>query len=78
VFELLGRAGEVADREDQVRTYESALAAFMRREFQSAADQLAEQVTVDPPSAVLNARCVTALAHPPAADWDGSRRLDEK
>jgi adenylate cyclase len=78
VYQLLGRPGESLDRTEHVLVYKAARAAFMRREFLPAADLLAGQVDADPPSAALHARCVVALTQPPAPQWDGSRRLDEK
>jgi adenylate cyclase len=70
VYELLGMAGECAARMPTVRAYESALAAYFRRDFSGALRELAT-LEDDPPSRVLAERCKAMIARPPSEDWDG-------
>jgi adenylate cyclase len=67
VYELLGAT---ATRPAAVRAYETALDAYLRRDFAAAAAQL-ELHTEDGPSRVLLRRCRELLVHPPPPHWDG-------
>ena len=73
VYELLGckHDGIPEERLQRGRRHEEAFEAYLVRDFERAAALLEEQVSVDPPSAVLHARCLALAATPPPADWAG-------
>ncbi len=74
VYELLGAKGDVIPKErlDRARRHEDAFDAYLVRDFERAAALLEEQVAVDPPSAILHARCrELAASPPPPDDWTG-------
>ena len=82
VFEIMGRKDELTEKQLALRErYAEGLAAYRahrwddaRRAFQAAL----EAVPGDGPSMALLQRVENFQANPPAADWDGSWRLDQK
>jgi adenylate cyclase len=75
VYELLELAGvELAPgREEALRLYERAMAAYRRREWSTAKTLFAAALAAYPddgPSRVYVARCEEHMAAPPPADWD--------
>ena len=70
VYELLGAMGTVADKREFVKTYETAFAAYLARDFAGAMEILSRNGS-DRPSIVLRQRCETFLHAPPPADWQG-------
>jgi class 3 adenylate cyclase len=82
VFEIIGRAGELTEKQQVLLArYAEGLAAYRvrrwddaRRAFQAAL----EAVPGDGPSRTMAQRVENFQASPPAADWDGSWRLDQK
>jgi adenylate cyclase len=82
VFEIMGRRGELAPDQDLLRTrYSEGLAAYRARQWseaQSALKAALETAPGDGPSQTLLDRIATMESNPPAADWDGSWRLDQK
>jgi adenylate cyclase len=79
VFEVLGRAGEVADEVLARRdAFEKALALHDARDFQGALNIFRKLAATDPPSKVYAGRCATYLANPPASDWQGEFVLKTK
>lgn len=69
VYELLPDRPE---RRALVLTYESALAAYRRREFAAARALLRELAHRDGPSRALLARCERFEREPPPAEWTGA------
>ena len=79
VFEVLGRAGEVADEVLARRNaFENALALHDARDFAGALKAFRKLAATDPPSKVYADRCETYLANPPASDWQGEFVLKTK
>lgn len=81
VHELLGEAPASDAIAAKLRAYESALAAFQRRQWDHAETVLLEIVKQhgdDGPSRALLARVATMRITPPAEPWDGSISLEEK
>ncbi|MET0223433.1 MAG: hypothetical protein ABW346_03555, partial [Terrimicrobium sp.] len=70
VYELLGASQTVADKREFVKTYETAFAAYLARDFAGAVEILSRNES-DRPSIVLRQRCETFLHAPPPADWQG-------
>lgn len=71
VYELLGAAGDDIPRQEEMRRYEQAFAAYLARDFVGARQLLRSQVDSDPPSAVLFSRCERFAVEPPPPGWDG-------
>jgi class 3 adenylate cyclase len=82
VFEIMGRKGELGEKQLVLREqYAEGLAAYRARRWDDArrAFQAAlEAVPGDGPSMAMAQRVENFQADPPAADWDGSWRLDQK
>ena len=82
VFEIIGRAGELTGRQlELLARYAEGLAAYRARRWDDArrAFQAAlEAVPGDGPSEAMAQRVENFQANPPAADWDGAWRLDQK
>ncbi|MEH2613585.1 adenylate/guanylate cyclase domain-containing protein [Bradyrhizobium sp. AZCC 1693] len=82
VFEIIGRAGELTEKQlDLLARYAEGLAAYRARSWDEArrAFQAAlEAVPGDGPSMAMAQRVENFQANPPPADWDGSWRLDQK
>ena len=82
IFELLGRKGNLSERQRELRaTYGTALAAYRRRPgMRPWADSAnaSRFDPADPPSRVMLARVLHFRERPPADDWDGVWVLEEK
>jgi class 3 adenylate cyclase len=82
VFEIVGRAGELAEKQlTLLARYAEGLADYRARRWDDArrAFQAAlEAVPSDGPSMAMAERIENFQANPPAADWDGEWRLDQK
>ena len=82
VFEIMGRKGELAEKLLTLRErYAEGLAAYRAQRWSEARQAFSaalEAVPGDGPSLALSRRVEEFLAHPPAADWDGAWRLDQK
>jgi class 3 adenylate cyclase len=82
VFEIMGRQGDLTPSQNLLRTrYSEALAAYRARRWHEAHSALTaalEIVPGDGPSHTLLGRLESMERNPPAADWDGSWRLDQK
>jgi adenylate cyclase len=70
IYELLGTLA-VRPPDTLHATYEAAFTAYQARDFGSAIALLDPQASIDPPSAVLAARCRALETSPPPPDWDG-------
>jgi adenylate cyclase len=70
VYELLGRSGSEVANLPQIERYHAAFNAYLERDFAHAV-RLLEDVTGDPPSEVLRARCEQLQKSPPPDDWNG-------
>ena len=82
IYELVGRAGEVAASLQELRElYVEGLQAYRRRDWDAAGRCFAkclELVPSDGPATVLRDRCAILAATPPAPNWDGVWHLAEK
>jgi class 3 adenylate cyclase len=82
VFEIIGRAGELSEKQlALLARYAEGLAAYRARRWDDArrAFQAAlEAVPGDGPSKAMAQRVENFQADPPPADWDGAWRLDQK
>jgi adenylate cyclase len=79
VFEVVGRAGEVAaDMLARLAHFERALALHDARAFVQARDLFAAQAAQDPPSKVYARRCELYLEDPPPENWQGEFALKTK
>lgn len=79
VFEVMGRAGLVADEVLARRdAFERALALHDVRDFAGALTIFTSLAAADPPSKVYAERCEAYLANPPPADWQGEFVLKTK
>jgi adenylate cyclase len=82
VFEVMGRAGALAPAQASLRTrYAEGLAAYRARRFDEAREAFGaalESVPGDGPSRTMLARIARFEADPPAADWDGGWRMEQK
>jgi adenylate cyclase len=82
VFEIMGRKGELDERQLRLREhYAAGLAAYRARRWDDARqafDAALEAVPGDGPATTLARRVAQFQTHPPAADWDGAWRLDQK
>lgn len=82
VYEIMGRKDELTKSQISLRErYSAGLAAYRARNWNEAAQafRLAlEMVPDDGPSIVMARRVESLQANPPADDWDGAWRLDQK
>jgi adenylate cyclase len=82
VFEIVGRPGQLAPKQDSLRTrYAEGLAAYRARrwnEAQTALNAALEIAPGDGPSLALLGRIASMEKDPPGDDWDGSWRFDQK
>lgn len=82
VFEIIGRTGELTERQlELLGRYAEGLAAYRARRWDDArrAFQAAlKAVPGDGPSKAMAQRVENFQANPPADDWDGAWRLDQK
>ncbi|WP_293385723.1 adenylate/guanylate cyclase domain-containing protein [Phenylobacterium sp.] len=79
VFEVVGRAGAVADEVlARLAAFEQALALHDARDFAAARAIFESLASTDPPSRVYAQRCAAYQAEPPPADWQGEFVLKTK
>jgi adenylate cyclase len=82
IFELLGRAGELAPAQNLLCTrYAEGLAAYREQHWDQARSAFAgalEAVPGDGPATTLIKRIDYLQHSPPGPDWDGAWRLDAK
>ncbi|MBR1209289.1 adenylate/guanylate cyclase domain-containing protein [Bradyrhizobium sp. JYMT SZCCT0180] len=82
VFEIIGREDELTPEQvSLLDSYSKGLAAYRERRWDDARHAFSaglEAVPGDGPSKVFIKRIGEFQANPPAADWDGAWRLDEK
>lgn len=82
VFEVMGRAGVLAEPQESLRAhYAEGLAAYRGCRFDDARmafNAALERCPGDGPSCTMLARIARFETNPPAADWDGAWRLDSK
>jgi class 3 adenylate cyclase len=82
VFEVMGRAGELAPQQEELRSrYAEGLAAYRAGRWEEARAAFAralQAVPDDGPSMTLAARVEGFMQNPPAKDWDGAWQLDQK
>ena len=82
VFEIIGREDELTPEQvSLLDSYSEGLAAYRERRWDDARHAFSaglEAVPGDGPSKVFIKRIGEFQANPPAADWDGAWRLDEK
>jgi len=82
VYDVLGRADELTSAQTQARThYTEGLAAYRARRWPEAKQAFAAALKAlpgDGPSIAMLARIDAFSQSPPAEDWDGSWRLEQK
>jgi hypothetical protein len=82
VFEVMGRGGELSADQITLRAhYAEGLAAYRARRWDEATSALKAALAAAPgdgPCTVLLNRVESLRDNPPAADWDGSWRLNQK
>ncbi|WOH50006.1 adenylate/guanylate cyclase domain-containing protein [Bradyrhizobium sp. sBnM-33] len=82
VFDILGRKGELTEKQLALRQrYAEGLAAYRERrwdEARRAFHAALEAVPNDGPAKTLAGRVENFQINPPAADWDGAWRLEQK
>ena len=82
VFEIMGRKDELDANQSLLRErYAEGLAAYRARHWDDARqafDAALKAVPGDGPSTAMARRVAQFQANPPAADWDGAWRLDQK
>jgi adenylate cyclase len=82
VFEVMGRTGELTPRQEELRKfYAQGLAAYRARRWDEAREAFAcglKAVGDDGPSLTFVARIESFSQNPPAQDWDGSWRMEQK
>jgi adenylate cyclase len=82
IYELLGRAGDLAAEEGQlIAEFESGLKAYRAREWTAAERQFKrclEMRPADGPSTLYLQRILEMRANPPPADWSGIWHLTKK
>jgi adenylate cyclase len=82
VFEIIGRAGELTERQlELLARYAGGLADYRARRWDDARQAFKaalDAVPGDGPSMALLQRVEHFQVNPPAVDWDGSWRLEQK
>ncbi|KJC37324.1 adenylate cyclase [Bradyrhizobium sp. LTSP849] len=82
VFEVMGRTGALTAPQESLRQhYATGLAAYRVRRFdeaRTAFNAALESVPGDGPSQTMLTRIVQFDTSPPAADWDGAWRMEQK
>jgi adenylate cyclase len=82
VYELLARAGELADTDKEAQAaFTSAFEAYQRQDWTQAEESLRQVLALqsrDPLAAVYLKRIAAFKSQPPGPDWDGVFTLDEK
>jgi adenylate cyclase len=70
IYELLGEKGAAAAQSGAIAAYEKAFGLYLAREF-ALAIEILKTHDIDPPCAILIARCHSYLREPPPQDWSG-------
>jgi adenylate cyclase len=82
VYEIMGPKGALSPQQISLREhYADGLAAYRARRWDEAEAAFKAALAADPndgPTMVFIERMRSCRANPPAADWDGAWRLDEK
>ena len=82
IFEVMARKGMLDERASELRTkYQDALAAYRRRDWQTARAAIAASLAIAPkdgPSRALLTHVEYWESNPPPADWSGAWTLTEK
>ncbi|MET0676131.1 MAG: adenylate/guanylate cyclase domain-containing protein, partial [Bradyrhizobium sp.] len=79
IYELLARADEITSTQEAVvKNYADGLAHWRAREFDRAATAFGRSAESDRPSTLFRERARQLAGHPPGADWDPIRSLQEK
>jgi class 3 adenylate cyclase len=82
VFEIMGAKGELAPAQRRLRDhYAEGLAAYRDHRWAEASSAFAAALEAEPadgPSLALMSRIESLRQSPPAADWDGAWRLEQK
>jgi class 3 adenylate cyclase len=82
VFEIIGRAGELTEKQlELLARYAEGLAAYRARRWDDARRAFRAALVAVPgdgPSKAMAQRVENFQADPPADDWDGAWRLDQK
>lgn len=82
VFEIIGKKDELTPAQTELRQrYADGLAAYRDRRWDDAEQAFAAALAAAPgdgPSIAMKSRVVAFRQNPPAADWDGAWRLEQK
>jgi adenylate cyclase/guanylate cyclase len=79
IYELLALSAELKSSQGPLNAnYAEGLAHWRAREFHRAAECFARSAEIDRPAALFAARARELAQHPPDADWDPIRSLQEK
>jgi adenylate cyclase/guanylate cyclase len=79
IYQLLARPAEPADSQAaSIANYADGLAHWRVREFELAATCFERSADIDRPAALFGQRARELVQHPPGADWDPIRTLQEK
>jgi adenylate cyclase/guanylate cyclase len=79
IYQLLARSTEPADTHAaSIANYADGLAYWRAREFELAATCFERSADTDRPSQLFGQRARELVQHPPGADWDPIRSLQEK
>ena len=82
VYEILGRAGEVAEKKmEVVEMYQAGLGLYKERQWTEAISTFENGLQIDPldgPCRVFMERCQEYMQAPPPEDWDAVHVLDSK
>lgn len=82
IYEIMGRKGELTPAQRELRArFAEGLAAYRARSWEEARRAFSQALAIVPhdgPSLAFMARMDAFVAAPPAVDWDGSWRLDQK
>lgn len=82
IYEIMGRKGESTVEQRELRAhFAEGLAAYRARSWEEARRAFSQALEIAPrdgPSRAFVARMEAFVAAPPAMDWDGSWRLDQK
>jgi adenylate cyclase/guanylate cyclase len=76
IYELLARPAD--SQSASLASYADGLAHWRAREFELAAQCFERSAEIDRPAALFGQRARELALHPPGADWDPIRTLQEK